>query len=153
VGRIVIALSACFGLFVGLAFADGIVVGEAWSRATAPGQKVAGVYFDITSDTDARLIGVETTLTDVAELHLMTMKDGVMRMRAVAAVDLPAGKTVKLQPGGYHVMLFNLRQPLKPGAQIALELLVEYEDGEQTKLPIMADVRNLDASKVDQHHH
>jgi copper(I)-binding protein len=150
--RIAIALSAFFCLFVGPALADGIVVSEAWTRATAPGQKVAGVYFDIASDRNARLVGVETTLTDAAELHLMTMDDGVMRMRAVSEVDLPAGKTVKFKPGGYHVMLFDLRQPLEAGAQVALELLVEYEDGEQTKLPVMANVRNLDGSKIDHHH-
>ena len=151
--KFVFGLSALCGLFVGVAFAGDVVVSEAWTRASAPEQKVAGVYFDIESAVDAKLVGVETSLTDAAEIHLMSMEDGVMRMRAVPAVDLPAGKTVKFKPGGYHVMLFDLRQPLKAGAQIALELLVEYEDGEQARLPVTADVRNLDGSKAQHHHH
>ena len=151
--RTVFALSVFFGAFVGVTFAGDVVVSEAWSRATAPGQKVAGVYFDIESSTNARLVGVEAGLTDVAEIHLMSMDDGVMRMRAVSAVKLPAGETVKFRPGGYHVMLFDLQQPLEAGAEIALDLLIEDENGQQTKVGVTAQVRNLDGSKVENHHH
>ena len=151
--RTIIALSVFFGTFIGVTFAGDVVVSEAWSRATAPGQKVAGVYFDIVSSTDARLVGVETGLTDVAEIHLMSMDDGVMRMRAVPAVKLPAGETVVFKPGGYHVMLFDLQQPLVAGDEIALDLLIEEENGQRTKVAAVARVRNLDGSKVERHQH
>jgi len=132
---------------------EGIAVSDAWTRASAPGQKVAGVYFRITSSFEARLVGVETALTRVSELHYMTMDEGVMRMRQVASVDLPAGKAVSFKPGGYHVMLFDLQEPLKAGEQIAIDLLVEDEGGEQSRVPVTVDVRNLDGSKAEQHHH
>lgn len=149
--RIVFALCAFGSIFAALAAADGIVVREVWARATAPGQTVAGIYFDIESARDARLVGVESALTNTAELHFMDMKDGVMRMREVSAVDLPAGTTVKFKPGGYHVMLFDLEQPLTAGGDVAFDLLVEDSGGRQTKLRVMAEVRNFDGSKV-QHH-
>jgi len=149
---IVFALSVFFGGSVGIAFAGDMSVSDAWTRATAPGQKVAGVYFDIKSGRNAKLVGVQTSLTETAEIHLMSMDDGVMRMRPVAAVDLPAGETVRFKPGGYHVMLMGLEQPLAPGEQIALALLVEDEHGQVTRLLVTAQVRNLDGSKADHHH-
>ena len=150
--RISILCSAAFGLFVTLAFAADVTVGEAWTRATVPGQKVAGIYFDIESSADARLVAVQTALTNLAEIHHMSMQDGVMRMRAVAAVDLPAGKTVSFKPGGYHVMLFNLPRQLQPGEKLLLELTVEDASGQRSGLVVEVAVRNLDGSKV-QHHH
>lgn len=147
--RIVFALSVVFGTFVGLAFAGDLNVSNAWMRATAPGQKVAGVYFDIESKRNAKLVGVQTSLTDNAEVHQMSMDGDVMRMRPVDSVELPAGETVKFKPGGYHVMLFDLQRPLEPGGQIALALLVEDENEEVTRLLVTVEVRNLDGSKVD----
>ena len=153
VRNIVRGLSALFGLFVGVAFAGDVAVTEAWTRASAPGQKVAGVYFDIESAIDAKLIGVQTSLTDAAEIHLMSMEDGIMRMRPVPAVNLPAGKMVKFKPGGYHVMLFDLRQPLKAGEEVAVDLLVEDGAGRQATLAVSVQVRNLDGSQAQHHHH
>ena len=75
----------------GIACADQISVTDVWTRAGAPGQKVAGIYFDIESAVDAKLVAVSTPIARVAELHLMTVDNGTMRMRAVLAVDLPAG--------------------------------------------------------------
>ena len=150
--RISIFWGAFLGAFVGLAFAGDVTVRDAWARATAPGQKVAGVYFDIESSVDAKLVGVQTDLTDAAEIHLMRMQDGVMRMRAVSAVDLPAGKTVSFKPGGYHVMLFDLPRQLQAGEQFALELLVEDANGQTSEVAVTVQVRNLDGSKVHQHH-
>lgn len=129
--------------------ADDVQAVEAWARATAPGQTVAGVYLQVTSNRDARLIGVTTTLTDAAELHFMSMKDGVMRMRHVDAIELPAEEKVSLQPGGYHVMLFGLPAPLKAGDQFPVQLLVQDESGTQHKVDVVVEVRNLDGSKTE----
>ncbi len=138
-------------MYAGTALALEVVVSDAWTRATAPGQTVAGVYFNIESDSDARLVGVETGLTDVAELHYMNMEDGVMRMRSLPKVDLPARETVKFAPGGLHVMLFELKRPLEAGGELGLTLLVEDGGGRQTRVNVSAEVRNLDGSKA--HHH
>ena len=139
-------------LLSGLASADQIRVTNAWTRASAPGQQVAAVYFDIASAVDAKLVAVDTGVAQVAEFHLMTVENGTMRMRAVLAVDLPAGITVSLKPGGFHVMLFDLKEPLRAGERIPVELLVEDADGRKTKLKIEADIRNLDGSRVHDHH-
>ncbi|MGD2139148.1 MAG: copper chaperone PCu(A)C [Burkholderiales bacterium] len=151
--RIVIALSVFLGMVAGPAFAAGVDVSDAWTRATAPGQTVAGVYFDLKSVRDAKLVGVQTSMTDKAEIHIMSMDDGVMRMRPVASIDLPAGETVKFKPGGYHVMLFDLKKPLEAGGQMALALLVEDAKGEVSRVIVTVEVRNLDGSKAGQHHH
>lgn len=151
--RIVVALIVYFGMFAGFALAGDVNITDVWSRATAPGQQVAGVYFDIESKRGAKLVGVQTSLTDRAELHIMSMDDGVMRMRRIESVDLPAGETVKFKPGGYHVMLLDLKQPLEAGGKFALTLLVEDNKQEVTRYLVTAHVRNLDGSKPEQHHH
>lgn len=136
----------------GTALALEVAVSDAWTRASAPGQTVAGVYFDIESDVDAKLVGVETVLTDVAELHYMKMEDGVMRMRSLPEVALPAGETVKFAPGGLHVMLFELKRPLQAGDAFGLSLLVEDDSGQPTRVDVNVEVRRLDGSKAHQHH-
>jgi copper(I)-binding protein len=132
----------------GYACAGQISVTNAWTRAGAPGQKVAAIYFDILSAVDAKLVAVDTDAAQVAEFHVMTVKNGTMRMRSVPAVDLPEGVTVSLKPGGVHVMLFDLNNPLRAGERIPVRLLVEDVNGRKTKLKIEVDVRNLDGSKV-----
>ena len=106
----------------GIARADQISVSNIWTRAGVPGQKVAGIYFDIVSTVDAKLVAVETEIARAAELHLMTVADGTMRMRAVPSVDLQAGKLVSFKPGGYHVMLFDLKRSLLAGERIPIQL-------------------------------
>ena len=134
----------------GFANADQIRVSDSWARASAPGQQVAAVYFDIVSAVDAKLVAIDTDIAEVAEFHQMTVDGGTMRMRAVPTVDLPAGRTVSLKPGGFHVMLFGLEKSLRAGERIPFELSVEDVNGRKTKLKIEADVRNLDGSKVHQ---
>jgi len=150
--RIVFALAVYVGMSVNLAFAGDVEITNVWSRATAPGQQVAGVYFDIESKRGAKLVGAQTSLTDRAELHIMSMDDGVMRMRQIDSVDLPAGAAVNFKPGGYHVMLLDLKQSLEPGGKFALTLLVEDDKQEITRYLVTAQVRNLDGSKPEQHH-
>lgn len=151
--RMVLALTVYFALFAGFAFAGDVNVTDVWSRATAPGQQVAGVYFDIESKRGAKLVGAQTSLTDRAELHLMSMDNGVMRMRRIDSVDLPAGETVKFKPGGYHLMLLDLKQPLEAGSKFALTLLVEDKNHEVTRYLVTSHVRNLDGSKPEHQHH
>jgi copper(I)-binding protein len=119
-----------------------VEVSGAWARATMPGQKVAGVYMQLRSDTPAKLVGAKTDVADAAEVHEMRNDGGVMRMRRIDALDLPAGKTVVLAPGGYHVMLQNIHRPLKARDRVSLTLLIE-EKGKRVEIPVNAEVRSL----------
>ena len=121
--------------------ADAIRVIDPWARATVPGQKVAGVYMEIVSPRDARLTGVASPLAGAAEVHSMTMDGGTMRMRAVEALDLPAGTPVRLAPGGYHVMLFDLKKPLVAGQKVPLTLVIEENGKRVQKIAVSAIVR------------
>lgn len=121
--------------------ADAIRVIDPWARATVPGQKVGGVYMVIVSPRDARLAGVSSPAAGAAELHSMTMDGGTMRMRAVEALDLPAGTPVKLAPGGYHVMLFDLKKPLVAGQKVPLTLVIEETGKRAYRIAVSAIVR------------
>lgn len=129
-------------LFAGNAGADEpLKVENAWVRATAPGQEVAGAYLDITSPLSARLVKVESPV-GAAEIHSMTMNNGVMEMRRIEGLDLPAGKTVRLAPGGYHIMLKKLKKRLKPGDAVPLRLTVENADRSKTTAQVTAAVKD-----------
>ena len=121
--------------------ADAIRVLDPWARATVPGQKVGGVYMEIVSSRDARLVGVSSPAAGSAEVHSMTMDGGTMRMRAVEALDLPAGTPVKLAPGGYHVMLFDLKKPLVARQKVPLTLVIEETGKRAHRITVNAIVR------------
>lgn len=132
------------------AAAPSVKVADAWVRATAPGQKTASAYLELTSDRDAALVAAGSPAARSVELHSMSMHDGVMRMRAMPRIELPAGKTVKLAPGELHIMLVDLRQPLKAGDTVTLHLSVR-ENGTAkgmsvTTLEIQAPVRSQGAA-------
>src|SRR6476661_1951876 len=97
----VMAALACAAL-APAAFAQSVKVENAWARATVPGQKTGGIYVDLTSANDAALVAAGSPVAARAELHSMSMDGGVMRMRALPRIELPARKTVKLAPGGMH---------------------------------------------------
>jgi periplasmic copper chaperone A len=121
------ALSAVLVFFATLsggAFAQGtaVQVTDAWARATPGGAQTAAAYVTITSTAGDRFTGASTPAAQKAELHTMTMDGNVMKMRQVDSIDLPAGKTVTLKPGGYHIMLTGLAQPLTEGQTFPLTL-------------------------------
>jgi len=120
-----------------------VEVSEVWSKQTVQGQKVAGVYLQIRSVDGARLLEVQSPLAGSAEIHSMKMEGAVMRMRKLERVDLPAGKTVKLAPGGEHIMLFDIKQPLKPGDKVPVTLVVEQK-GKRSSVSVEAVVRALE---------
>ena len=129
--------------------AANISVTDAWARATMPGQKVSGAYMQITSDADARLVGASSPAVPRVEVHEMKMDGDVMRMREVKAVDLPKGKTVALEPGGFHIMLMNLAKPIAAGETIPLTLVIE-SGGKRQTVEVKAEAR---APGAMQHHH
>ena len=95
---------------------------EVWARATPAGATSAAAYMTVTSPVADRLVAVAAPAAKQADLHRMTMENGIMEMRQVAAIDLPAGKPVTLTPGGYHIMLTGLKAPLRQGGTVRLTL-------------------------------
>jgi copper(I)-binding protein len=142
------------GLLAGAAQgADLVKVLDPWARATVPGQKVGGVYMEIIARENLRLTGVKSAAAETAQVHQMKMENGMMRMRAVPFLELPAGKPVKLEPGGYHIMLFDLRQSLMAGQKLKLELTVEDRSKRQHRVAVEALVRDRDAGAAGKHDH
>lgn len=136
-------IAAAVSLAAQAAAAANVSVTDAWARATMPGQPVSGAYMRIQSDADARLIGVSSSLVPRVEVHEMNMDGGVMRMREVKSLDLPKGKTVSLEPGGYHIMLMNLKKPIAAGDVIPLALTVE-SGGKRQTVEVKAVARAMD---------
>lgn len=119
-----------------------VTVKEPWVRATAPHQIATGAFMQITSAKDARLVAAASPAGTV-EIHEMRMENHVMKMRQIDALALPAGQMVALKPGGYHLMLTKLAQPLKEGGTVALRLTVEYADRTRETVDVNAPVRPL----------
>jgi hypothetical protein len=128
-------------LFAGSALADSVKVENAWVRATAPGQKVAAGFMDLTAAADMTLIGGNSPLSRRFELHFMKMDNGVMEMRPMKEIPLPKGKTVSLDPGALHIMLIGLKGQIKTGQKVPMTLTVKGADGKEQKLAVEAEVR------------
>lgn len=126
-----------------------VEVKSAWVRATVGGQKTTGAYMVLKSGAGATLVAVESPAAAIVEVHEMRMDGNVMRMRAIPRLELPAGRTVELKPGGYHVMLVDLKQPLKNGDSVPLRLKIEGKDKSVVTVEVKADVRE---SAADMRH-
>ncbi len=100
-------------------------VTHAWARATPGKAENGAAYLTIQSPTADKLVAASTPAAKKAELHTMSMTGMIMKMRQVDAIDVPAGKPVTLKPGGFHVMLLGLQQPLKEGQSFPLTLTFE----------------------------
>ena len=108
-----------------------------------PAQTSTGAFVTLTSTADAKVVAVSTPAAKSAEIHESMTHGGVNHMQEVASVPLPAGKAVKLQPGGHHVMLMGLAKPLKPGESVPLTFTIEDKGGKRTQLEVKAEVRPL----------
>jgi copper(I)-binding protein len=112
------------------AFAQNVTVTDAWARATVQGQKATGAFMKITAKDNVKLVGVSSPVAGVAEIHEMKMDKDVMKMSALPnGLDLPAGKAVELKPGGYHVMLMDLKAPLAKDTTVPLTLTLQDAKG------------------------
>lgn len=127
----------------------------AWLRATAPGQSVTGGFMTLAAGVPLRLVGVSTPAAGMAEVHEMKMDGDIMRMRAIPALELPAHQSVELKPGGHHLMLMDLKQPLAAGQNVPLTLTFEDAQGAQStlriKVPVMLAPAN--AGSPPEHRH
>lgn len=129
-------------LLAGTAFAQ-VTVSDPWVRATVAAQKASGAFMTLTATRDARLVAARSPVAGVVEIHTMALENNVMRMRAIDALALPAGKAVKLESGGYHLMLMQLKGPLTAGETVSLELVFEHSDQSRETVRINAEVRAL----------
>ena len=142
------------GLLTGAVHAAEMVkVVDPWARATVPGQKVGGVYMEIVARENLRLTGVKSAAAETAQVHQMKMENGMMRMRAVPFLELPAGKPVRLEPGGYHVMLFDLKHSLVTGQKLKLELTLEDAAKRLHRVPVEAMIRDREAGTANERDH
>lgn len=116
-------------------------VEDPWVRPTVAGQPSSGAFMRITADTDSTLLSVTSPVAKDVQIHEMSMTNDVMRMGPVDAVPLPAGKTVALDPDGYHVMLMGLNGQIKEGDQVPLTLTVKNAKGETEVLNVSAPAR------------
>ena len=124
--------------------AGDLVITQAWSRATPGGAKIGGGYLTIENKGSApdKLIGVSADVAGKIEVHEMTMKNGVMTMRPLeSGLTIDPGKTVKLAPGGYHLMMMDLKSPLKQGDKVPVTL--EFEKA--GKVAVTLDVQGVGA--------
>jgi len=100
----------------------------------------------LTSEKNATLVAAESNVAEHVEVHEMAMENNVMKMRQVSGLLLPAGQSVELKPGGYHIMFINLHQQLKEGQQVPITLVFESEDGQRSTLEVLAPVKPLAAA-------
>jgi copper(I)-binding protein len=120
-----------------------VSVTDAWARATVAQQKTAGVFMNVRSASPARLVAVRTPVAASASLHQMQMQGQTMSMHEVDGVNLPAGQEVRLGPGGYHVMLFGLKQQLKEGDSVPLTLVVENGAKKREEVKVAVAVKPI----------
>lgn len=116
-----------------------VVATDAWCRATPAGAMAGGCFVTLTANSRDRLIDVKTTAADHAEIHTMTMEDGVMRMRRLAdGLDLPKGQPVRLSPGHEHLMIIGPKSQLMPGGQVSLTLVFAHAPPISLTAPVKA---------------
>lgn len=127
----------------GVAQAQSVTVQDAWARSTVPGQKATGAFMKLTAQQGARLVAASSPVAGVTEVHEMRMEGDVMRMRAIAGLDLPAGQTVELRPGGYHVMLLDLKTALRKDSSIPLTLVFRDARGVESRQEVLLPVLNM----------
>ena len=134
---------AALAFSAGVAQAQNVTVTDTWARATVQGQKATGAFMKLTAKDGAKLVGASSPAAGVTEIHEMTMEKDVMKMSALPnGLDLPAGKTVELKPGSYHVMLMDLKAPLAADSTVPVTLTFQDAKGNKTtqelKLPVKA---------------
>ncbi len=140
------------------ALADDIMFGEMQFRATVGTMSSSAAYVSIMNHgkTSDRLLEVTSALAKKTELHIMEMNNGVMKMRQIeGGINIPAGKTVQLAPGGYHVMLMGLKAPLKAGESFEITLVFEHAGMKLIKglAKLPAEIKVGNPSKMHNHNH
>jgi periplasmic copper chaperone A len=134
-------IGAFLFLLATAAWAGDVTLTKAWARETAPGQDSGSIQFVIQSEKDAKLIAVASPVAESVEIHSMVHENGRMKMRAIESINLPAKREVNLGKSGNHVMLLNLKQPLKAGDSVPFTVTVEFADHRKETLEAKATVK------------
>jgi len=130
-----------------------VKIEQAWTRATVQGQKATGAFMKITANQPLQLVAVSSPVAGVAEIHEMKMEGNVMKMRALPALDLPAGQAVELKPGGHHLMLMDLKAPLAPNSSVSLTLTFKNAKGVQSQQQLSLPVSSGMPAGMPAGHH
>ena len=117
---------------------------DVWVKTTVPGGTVSAAYMHIKSAVPVKLVKAESPIAAIVEIHEMKMNDGVMEMKGLDAVEIPANKLIDLKPGGLHIMLMKLKKSINPGDKVPLTLTFEGAD----KKPFVV---KLDAVAKEKH--
>ena len=127
-----------------------IQVTAAWSRELPPSAPVGAAFMTIDNhgDTADRLISADSSIADVTELHSHIHESDIMRMVKVDTIAVPAHGKASLEPGGYHIMLIDLKKPLVAGEQLPLTLQFEHAG----QVDITVDIKSSDAGTSAEHH-
>ena len=172
--RLVLGLSACFlsgnvhaqtvvpsikaesGSKSSVANAN-VTISDSWVRPTVAGQKATGAFMKITAKENSKLLSVSSPVAGVAEVHEMKMEKDVMKMAAIPSLDLPAGKSVELKPGSYHIMLMDLKSPVEKGTKLPLTMKFQDSKGGKFQVELLLDATIPMApgqpSGAAKHHH
>ena len=135
------ALCAFLVTVCGPLHAHTVEVTDAWVRSSVPGQQATGAFMKITAEDTTRLVAASSPAAGLAEVHEMKMQGQVMTMHAVeGGLTLPAGKTVELKPGGYHIMLMDLKAALPKDSTILLTLVFKDAKGTESTVELKVPV-------------
>jgi hypothetical protein len=145
-------LLAVLSLGTSVAFAADVSIEQPFARATPPGQPNSAAFMQLSNKGEATaLVAAHSSVANVVELHTHIHDEGVMRMRKIEQIELPAGATTLLEPGGLHVMLIDLKQPLQDGSRI--DLTLEYADGSEQQIEVPVQMAMPAGMQMQQHKH
>ena len=122
-----------------------MIATDAWARATVPVQKVTGAFMRLQAKEPVNVVAVESPVAARAEIHEMRMDGEIAQMRPVESLRVVPGADVHLVPAGYHIMLMELKRPLKAGERVPVQLRFQRADGTEGRLTVQAEVRALTA--------
>lgn len=131
--------------------AQSLKVQDAWVRATVPQQQATGAFMQLSSAQGGKLVELRSPAAKVVEVHEMSMENNVMKMRALPFLELPAGQSVELKPGGYHIMLMGLNGQVKAGESVPLTLVFEGRDGKRETLELKAPAQMAPGAMMHKH--
>ncbi len=147
----VFCLLALFAARVNAGADNAVQVSDAWVRETVPGQSIGAAYMRIRSTQRVELVRVHSGAARSAEIHQMSMENGLMKMRELKSVGIDAGREVALEPGGTHIMLVDMKRPLRPGEEVTLKLHFRRLDGSAFAMTVRAPVKSLAAEAAHEH--
>lgn len=127
--------------------ADTVSIEGAWTRATPPGAVTSATYAQLhNSGAEERtVVAVSTKVADEAQLHTVIDEGGLMKMRQVTSISIPAGGMTELKPGGYHIMMLGIHEPLRDGESVDIE--VEFANGD--KVTFTSPIQKMTGMKMD----